>query len=77
MSLDVHDMVQRADMEDTECILCGNCVDGCPRKVIRYIFPFRTATALAATCLEACLRFHWGYSFIIKGFDGAIQTDLS
>ena len=29
MSLDVNGMVQRADMENGECILCGNCVDGC------------------------------------------------
>lgn len=27
MSLDVNSMVQRADMEHNECILCGNCVD--------------------------------------------------
>jgi len=31
-------MVQRGDMENGECILCGNCVDGCPRDVIRYSF---------------------------------------
>jgi ferredoxin-type protein NapH len=38
MSLDVEGMVQRGDMENRECILCGNCVDGCPRDVIRYTF---------------------------------------
>jgi ferredoxin-type protein NapH len=38
MSLEVHDMVQRADMEDAECILCGTCVDGCQQKAIRYTF---------------------------------------
>jgi polyferredoxin len=38
MSLDVEGMVGRGDMEEGECILCGNCVDGCPRDVIRYSF---------------------------------------
>jgi polyferredoxin len=36
--LDVHAMVQRADMENSECILCGNCVDGCTRNAIRFSF---------------------------------------
>ena len=38
MSLDVEAMVQRGDMENRECILCGNCVDGCSHDVIRYSF---------------------------------------
>ena len=38
MSLDVNAMVQREDMEDGECILCGNCVDGCPKDAIRFSF---------------------------------------
>ncbi len=38
MSLDVNGMVQRADMEDDECILCGTCVDGCPKGAIRFSF---------------------------------------
>jgi polyferredoxin len=38
MSLDVNDMVQRAQMEDSECILCGNCVDGCSKAAIRFAF---------------------------------------
>jgi ferredoxin-type protein NapH len=38
MSLDVNGMVQRGSMEDSECILCGSCVDGCPKEVIRYSF---------------------------------------
>jgi ferredoxin-type protein NapH len=38
MSLDVNGMVGRADMEDGECILCGNCVDGCPKGAIRFSF---------------------------------------
>jgi ferredoxin-type protein NapH len=38
MSLDVHQMVNAADMENTECILCGTCVDHCPKDVIRFSF---------------------------------------
>ena len=38
MSLDVNVMVQKQAMENTECILCGNCVDGCPKHAIRYSF---------------------------------------
>lgn len=38
MSLDVTAMVQRGDMEHSECILCGSCVDTCPNDVIRYVF---------------------------------------
>ncbi len=38
MSLDVNQMVQRGDMEDGECILCGNCVDGCTKTAISFSF---------------------------------------
>ncbi len=38
MSLDVPAMVQRGDMEDSECILCGKCVDSCTKHAIRYSF---------------------------------------
>jgi polyferredoxin len=38
MSLDVNGMVQLAAMENSECILCGSCVDGCPKQAIRYTF---------------------------------------
>jgi len=38
MSLDVNGMVQRADMENGECVLCGNCVDGCPKHAIHFSF---------------------------------------
>ena len=38
MSLQTHEMVQRANMEDAECILCGTCVDGCSQKAIRFSF---------------------------------------
>jgi polyferredoxin len=39
MSLQVHQMVQANQMENDECILCGTCVDTCPKQAIR--FPFR------------------------------------
>ena len=32
MSLDVNGMVQTGKMENTECILCGSCVDHCAPK---------------------------------------------
>lgn len=38
MSLDVNGMVQKGSMKDSECILCGTCVDVCPKEVIRYSF---------------------------------------
>jgi ferredoxin-type protein NapH len=38
MSLDVNEMAQKQAMENTECILCGNCVDTCPKGVIKYSF---------------------------------------
>jgi len=36
MSLDVNAMVQSDSMENSECILCGECVYVCPKKVISY-----------------------------------------
>lgn len=38
MSLDVNQMVQIQQMEHSECILCGTCVDNCSKNVIRYSF---------------------------------------
>ena len=38
MSLDVNAMVQVEQMEDSECILCGTCVDNCSKSAIRYSF---------------------------------------
>lgn len=38
MSLDVMAKVQRNSMRDSECILCGACVDGCPKQAIRFAF---------------------------------------
>ena len=32
MSLQVNNMVQKDSMENSECILCGSCVDNCPKK---------------------------------------------
>jgi ferredoxin len=31
-------MVQQADMEHSECILCGSCVDGCSQSAIHFSF---------------------------------------
>ncbi len=36
MGLDVNIMVRQGSMENTECILCGSCVDVCPKQAIRY-----------------------------------------
>lgn len=38
MSLEVNEMVKRGNMENSECILCGNCIDGCSKKAIHYAF---------------------------------------
>lgn len=38
MSLEVNMMVRRGSMVNSECILCGTCVDGCPEGVIEYAF---------------------------------------
>lgn len=38
MSLDVNGMVQRGAMECSECIVCGSCVDICPKEAIHYSF---------------------------------------
>ena len=31
-------MVQKENMNNPECILCGECIDVCPKKVIKYKF---------------------------------------
>lgn len=36
MSLSVQAMVKKGDMRNSECILCGECADGCTGKAIRY-----------------------------------------
>ena len=36
MGLDVGNMVRQRSMENTECILCGGCVDVCPKQAIHY-----------------------------------------
>jgi polyferredoxin len=38
MGLDVNAMVEIEQMEHSECILCGNCIDTCSKKAIRYSF---------------------------------------
>lgn len=36
MSLNVSAKVQMGEMDDNECILCGSCIDNCPKKAINY-----------------------------------------
>lgn len=38
MSLEVNEKVKRDDMNDYECILCGTCIDSCPKGTINYHF---------------------------------------
>jgi len=38
MSLDVNGMVKDEKMENSECILCGTCIDSCKQEVINYTF---------------------------------------
>ena len=38
MSLDVKAMVKTTNMKNSECILCGECIDICPKKSITYSF---------------------------------------
>jgi ferredoxin-type protein NapH len=38
MSIDVREKVRQGDMEHSDCILCGRCVDGCDKDAIRYGF---------------------------------------
>lgn len=38
MSLLVQTMVENASLRHDDCILCGECVDACPKKVISYGF---------------------------------------
>jgi ferredoxin-type protein NapH len=36
MSLEVQAMAERDDLFNDECILCGECVDICPKDVISF-----------------------------------------
>lgn len=38
MSLEVSDMVKKGDMNNPECIMCGECVDSCNKKAVHYKF---------------------------------------
>jgi polyferredoxin len=44
MSLPVSAMVARGDMENTECVLCGECTSACRQNVIRFGFGQRRKT---------------------------------
>jgi Polyferredoxin len=37
MSLDVKEMVKKQDMNNSECIMCGMCVDSCNKKAIKFV----------------------------------------
>ncbi len=38
MSIPISEKVQQGELYDDECILCGECIDGCLKKAIRYQF---------------------------------------
>lgn len=38
MGLDVVSMVQQGAIDSSECILCGECMEKCPKDVIKYTF---------------------------------------
>lgn len=40
MSLDVYEMVQQNRLNNSECILCGECIDSCVKGAIYYRFKF-------------------------------------
>ena len=46
MNLDVMENAKNGKFSDTECILCGNCIDHCKYKVLSFSFRKQTTTAL-------------------------------
>ncbi|MBN2025333.1 MAG: 4Fe-4S binding protein [Actinobacteria bacterium] len=48
MSLEVNAMVKAGKMENSECILCGMCVDNCPEHVISFAFGPRARAGIRA-----------------------------
>jgi len=48
MSLPVEMMVKSNNMEHSECILCGTCIDGCEYNVIRFAFSNERSQTLMA-----------------------------
>lgn len=45
MSLGVDEMVRSGDMHNDECILCGECADGCPKKAVCFRWKRRAAVS--------------------------------
>ena len=41
MGLDVNDMVKNNAMDNLNCILCGECIENCPKKAINYSFSIK------------------------------------
>jgi polyferredoxin len=56
MSLEVHEFVIRGDMEDSNCILCGECIETCPRNVIQYKFCSHTKAIVPKIFRETDLK---------------------
>lgn len=45
MNLDVMSNINKGQLYNTECILCGNCIDHCKQKAIRFSFKKNNTTA--------------------------------
>lgn len=56
MSLEVDKMVMKGDMRNAECILCGECIDACPKGVIKYSYKH---TAVVKRLKNNTLRKTW------------------
>jgi len=56
MSLPVSEMVATGTMDHTECILCGTCVDSCPKGAIRYAWGRQARGGIDNNCMEEALR---------------------
>ncbi|MEN6290934.1 MAG: 4Fe-4S binding protein [Methanobacterium sp.] len=41
MGLDVNEMVKNDTMDNLNCILCGECIENCPKKAINYSFSIK------------------------------------
>ena len=49
MSLNVSEMVKQGSMRNTECILCGKCIDSCSQGAIRYSFFIKETNKISET----------------------------
>lgn len=53
MSLEVNEMVQKNNMNNSECILCGQCTDTCAQGAIRYKFIYKRLDTLEKRPLDS------------------------